>query len=362
MISFVDIRVEDSYQLKNGNPFIGFGVECGLNDYPIQFQYKSTESISSFVVVSVDTNGTEIERFTLSNSLIQSNGNYHICNGLISYSTNLTGGYYYYIVNDYYVSDYFQVINTTIEQPDIGIDNIISISGLEFYDSLLDVAEHEKNGAPYIAFGREFITSLKLNNFQYKSTQSVTSFQAIRVDQFYNTLETLTLGTALIVSDGTYHRSTGLEFFADILKKGFYYFVVNGRYKSKIFEIFELLCPIISNINITNAIEGETATLSFNGILSGSIKATSITLTYSFSTLDNDTEIVTMYPTSRTFNKSIVIPTGISGACLLTVTNNICDKSYNYFFNITPKSANYLELYSGGYLQLYGGGFLELYS
>ena len=149
--------------------------------------------------------------------------------------------------------------------------------------------------------------------------------------------------------------------YANIVLCGLYYFSINSKYNSKAFEIFELLCPIIDNILITNSIENETAVLTFDALLTGVTIGVEIELTYIFSCpIDSYTEDVILTPSSQSIVSGFAIPLGVSGACSLTILNNVCSRAYTYNFNITSVDGDCLELIGIGNLQLIGTGCLEL--
>ena len=237
----------------------------------------------------------------------------------------------------------------------------IAIAGLNFHDVNYDIPEQNKEGAPDILFAGEFSTNVHTLKFQYKSDEAITSFEVIKLNTLGQIIETITLSNSLISSDGIYHLCEGGQEYDEILRSGVYYFMVNGHYKSKNFQIFELLCPFIENEVFSNLYEDSIGELDFDITLLGASISTSVELTYTFScgiASYSETLVLIPYPTAH--NTTFAIPLGVSGNCMLTITNNVCSKIYTYNFEITPTSINCLDLEGGGVLELEAGGCLEL--
>jgi len=364
MLNFVNILEETPFQDKVNISDEMFGLQMGLPKTPIDFQYIASEAITSFDAIRKDITGDAIETISLSTSLIAYDiaNNLHICNGQSNYATELDCGIYYYLVNEKYQSESFNIID--IEEAFIDTNSIIAISGLEFFDTNFDIPEYEKQGSPLIKFASEYGTNLEPLPFQYLADDQVTSFDLIKIDPVSKQiLSTTSLSTSLVAYNpitGT-HICNGLSYYADIVRCGTYYFEVNERYRSKAFEIYELLCPIIDNILISNAVEDDTAILSFDILLTGAIRSVAIDLTYTFSCpIAAYTETLTLVPTSQSITSNFNIATGIYGLCSITITNSVCSKAYTYNFEITEVADNCLELIGGGNLELIGPGCLEL--
>lgn len=233
MLSFVNIQENTAFQNRSGIADIDFASEFATNNYPLPFQYESTEAVSSFTIIKIDSFGSDYEIISLSTSLIQSDGEYHICDGLIAYSSPLSCGTYYFLVNGKYKSDLFEVLifneATTSNSP-------ISISGLEFFEN--DINYQGRQGSPFLNFGLQKSEFDKPLPFQYLSGESVSSFRALRLNNLGITIETISLSISLIQSDGTYHLCDGLTNYSTGLGCGIYQFLVNDKYYSDYFEIF----------------------------------------------------------------------------------------------------------------------------
>jgi hypothetical protein len=290
----------------------------------------------------------------------------HICNGQTPYGTPLECGIYYYLINNKYQSEDFKVI-VNVTEGTANTNSIISVSGLFFYNINYDIPDYQKKGAPNITFATEYGTNLSPLPFQYSASEVITSFNLVKINRSGTILSTTVLSTNLIKYDNIddIHICDGNTSYDDIVLCGLYYFEVNSKYRSKAFEILELLCPIIENIAVSNAIEGDTAVLNYDAYLTGAEIGVDVDITYSFSCdISTYTESITLTPTSQNITSNFVIPIGVSGACSLTITNNVCSKAYTYNFTII--GATCLELIGTGAvtgnLELIGGGCLELIS
>lgn len=235
MLNFVNIENEISYQDRLNSPEIDFGLQIALKNAPLDFQYLSSEAISSFSAIKIDNLGAIEETISLSTSLINSNGTYHICDGNTDYSTDLDCGVYYFIVNDKYQSESFQVFDELVEGSEGNTK--ISISGLEFFDNTVEVPWRQRIGSPYLTFGIQYSENSMILPFIYKSSEAITSFELIGIDIFGNQISSENLNTSFISSDGTYHKSLESDYPLDC---GYYFFKVNDRYESEIFGVVEL--------------------------------------------------------------------------------------------------------------------------
>jgi hypothetical protein len=117
----------------------------------------------------------------------------------------------------------------------------ISLSGLEFYDTLFELDFEDKEGAPDFFFGSQFSKVNFPLDFEYLSTDSVSSFVAVKYNNLGKIEDTITLSTSLIESDGTSHKCDGLTEYTTHLEKGIYKYVVNDRYVSAKFRCFSPL-------------------------------------------------------------------------------------------------------------------------
>lgn len=234
-LAFVNIENELSFQMKTSIPAGGFGPEISFKNKPLDFQYPSTEAVSSFLAVKLDANQNPIENITLSNLLITSDSVSHICDGLTDYATDLDCGDYYFLVNSKYQSETFRVF------PDL-IDSVsnqfpISVSGLGFVNINYETPYRKKAGAPDLNYARQYGENSTMLPFIYRATDSVTSIDLVEVDGLGVEVSTTSLSTALITSDGNYHTSTEGSF---SFSCGTYFFRVNNKYESDTFTIVEL--------------------------------------------------------------------------------------------------------------------------
>ena len=238
MLNFVDITMEVPYQDRYGIPVICFGLQNAMENKPLDFSYLATDTVSDFVAKKVNNLGDVTETINLSTSLIISDGTYHRCDGLTDYATDLEEGVYYFIVNNRYKSDYFNVvvelIEETPEQP------LIAISGLAFHDRNFSISWRDREGVPDICYGIQYAENDNPLPFRYLASDSISEFKLIKIDTRYNVLDELILNNSLIASDGTYHTCNGANAFSSYIFEGLYYFEVNGRYQSDIISIIEL--------------------------------------------------------------------------------------------------------------------------
>ena len=111
MIEFVNITEEVAFQDKHGISDIGFGHQYARDDRPLDFQYQSSEAVTSFTANRVDYKGRVTETTDLNTSLIISGGGVHTCTGQTEYEYTLPYGVYFFLVNNKYKSEFFKVIN-----------------------------------------------------------------------------------------------------------------------------------------------------------------------------------------------------------------------------------------------------------
>lgn len=109
MLRFVDTQKELSYINKEGIPEMLAGLQLAPNDKPLDFQYESSEAVSSFVLRKIDSRGRTISETSLSTSLVTLSSNRHICTGQDSIGANLDECIYVFVVNGHYESEPFLV-------------------------------------------------------------------------------------------------------------------------------------------------------------------------------------------------------------------------------------------------------------
>lgn len=236
-LAFVDITYEISFQERSGIPKKDFGLIYAMKSKPLPFEYEASDAVSSFVVKQVNNIGEVIESTSLSTSLITSDGSSHLCDGLTDYAADLDCGLYYFLVNSKYQSEYFRVDTQLIDGTLTNTD--ISVNGLKFYDNNYTVPWRERIGSPDIFFGMEYAENSTPLYFDYISSDAVSSFKAIRVDNLGNDVYEYDLTTSLIsVSD--HHICNGLTDYSQALQCGVYYYSVNGQYESELFQVLEL--------------------------------------------------------------------------------------------------------------------------
>ena len=242
MLNFVDISKELSYQQKDGIPSLLMGIEYALKDSPLDFQYAANEAISSFSAIRVNGIGEILETFTLSTSLItyDSVNGLHKCDGLTNYSTALDCGYYYFSVNGRYQSEYFKVLSIITESTSVNEE--ISLSGLKFHNINNDIPDLDKAGTPMISFGEQYALNTTPLDFKYLANEAISTFEAIKVDNLGNIVETINLSTSLITYDSVngVHNCDGLTDYATNLDTCKYYFLINSKFRSDIFQVVDL--------------------------------------------------------------------------------------------------------------------------
>lgn len=104
-LEFIDSNYQVPRWQKFGAPDIAFGSQYMENTRPLPFIYLASDSVSSFKAVKVSTTYQVIAEYDKSTSLITSDGTYHVCDGLTDFVSSLECGFYYFIVNNRYVSD-----------------------------------------------------------------------------------------------------------------------------------------------------------------------------------------------------------------------------------------------------------------
>ena len=237
MIEFVNIENELSFQDRNGIPANDYGLIYARDSKPLPFQYRSSESVSSYVAKRVNHVGTVVEINTLSTDLINSDGTYHICDGLSDYASNLDCGLYYFLVNSKYQSEYFRVESNLTDGTD-NQDNI-SVSGLEFFNNNYTIPWRKRIGKPDIFYGIQYAENSTPLYFDYLSSETVTSFKAVRVNNLGNDIEETDLNTSLIsVTD--HHICDAQTNYLANLDCGVYYYKINNKYESELFEVFDI--------------------------------------------------------------------------------------------------------------------------
>ena len=356
MLSFVNIENELSYQDKEVRLGIDTGIQIANNVYPLDFQYESDESVSSFILINKRT----LTETSLNTSLIVADGEYHKCNGLTQYTAPLLCGIYYFLVNGKYQSEDFEVYVFSDVLP--GVNSIINVEGTFFFDNTKDEPEWNKRGAVYARFASEYSTNIQPNKFRYISSESISSFELLKVNENYQILQTISLDTSLINTSNGYHTCSGLVAYTADIQPGLYYYMVNNKYYSSVFEVFALACIAIENIVITNAIEGETGNVSFDAYLTGVNDAKQVTLTLTFSNgISQQTQSTVLSPLSASYSVDFLISSGSNGSTTVIITNSLCAKQYTEQFEIEAVAVPCLELFGGGELELFGGGCLQLF-
>jgi len=112
----------------------------------------------------------------------------------------------------------------------------ISVSGLDFFDNTEDIPYNDREGKPDILFGIEKAPHHLPLHFRYEATDAVSTFSLVKIDIDYNIISTTALTTSLIASDSTYHTCSGTVEYSVAIELGIYYFLVNDRYQSQIFQ------------------------------------------------------------------------------------------------------------------------------
>lgn len=141
MLRFVDTLEELSYIEKEGIPEKLAGIQYSGAVKPIDFQYYSSEAVSSFQAVKIDSKGNEIETIDLNTSLVTLSSNRHICTGQVELGVLLDECIYFYRVNEHYDSEIFlvtfDVVPDAFDLSDGGEDDV-----LQLYTTVLDNGEN----------------------------------------------------------------------------------------------------------------------------------------------------------------------------------------------------------------------------
>jgi len=116
----------------------------------------------------------------------------------------------------------------------------ISVSGLEFFDNFATVPWRDRIGSPDISFGTQYAENSTPLQFDFLSTESLRTFKARKIDNLGNTIYEYDLSTSLITATGTHYICSGTVDYTVALQCGLYYFIVNDRYESELFEVIEL--------------------------------------------------------------------------------------------------------------------------
>jgi hypothetical protein len=114
---------------------------------------------------------------------------------------------------------------------------------LEFVNIQEEISYQEKEGMPIIPFGIQVSPPDRPIDFQYDAFEAVTSFKAIRTNANNCYIDEYDLSTSLISYDGQAHRCSGTETFNVTLPNGYFYFLVNGKFKSVTFQLTYELPP-----------------------------------------------------------------------------------------------------------------------
>jgi hypothetical protein len=238
MLNFVDITKERPFQVKEGTPFITFGLQNALKNKPLDFFYESSSTVSTFEAKKVNSQGVVTETISLSTSLVTSNGITHVCTGLVDYASDLETGIYYFEVNGQYWSDYFCVDDSLVN----GTSNQgrIDVSGLNFFDTNYTISWRKKIGSPDILFGLPIFDNDKPPAFRYLATDAISTFKFIKINTLGTIIEEVSLDSSLVASDGTYHTCNGLiGYTSNYMFPALGYFEVNSRYESALLKIAE---------------------------------------------------------------------------------------------------------------------------
>jgi hypothetical protein len=366
MLNFVNINEEIAFQNRTGISDASFGLQVALDANPLDFQYSASEAVTSFSAIRKDITGAVVETISLSTSLITYDAinSLHICDGQTPYGTPLECGIYYFLVNNKFQSEDFD-LNVVVTEGTLDADSVIAISGLSFFNDLKDIPGYNKKGKPYIVFGSEMGTNTRPLDFQYKAAEAVTDFDIIKIDTKKDTCSTSALNTSLITYDAVngVHICDGQTIYDNYHKYGLYYFSVNDKFISETFIIQELTCAYVDNIRSGNLISCRTGIVLFDTLITGSETSLTVEFTYTFSCdIDTFTSVESLTTTSQQVKIEFAIPAGVYGNCTLTISNDLCGDTYTHSFVIIEGNSGCLELISGGTLELIGGGCLELIS
>ena len=111
-LEFIDNTKDIPFRDRSGAPYILAGVQLAPNHKPLLFEYEATDAVSTFELILISPQKIILNQITLTPGLITSNGSTHYCDGLTEYSVDLTYGLGFFVVNDRYESDVFNLIPT----------------------------------------------------------------------------------------------------------------------------------------------------------------------------------------------------------------------------------------------------------
>lgn len=140
MLRVIDTDKELSYINKVGIPDLLAGIQYSGAIKPLDFQYYSTEAITSFQAIKIDSRFKEIETLNLDTSLVTLSSNRHICTGQTELGVLLDECIYFFRINGHYDSEPFLVTNDIVpnafDLSDGGEDDV-----LQLYTTVLDNGE-----------------------------------------------------------------------------------------------------------------------------------------------------------------------------------------------------------------------------
>ena len=123
---------------------------------------------------------------------------------------------------------------------------------LGFVNITEELSYQKKFGIPDEYFGIQYALKDTPLDFQYSASESVSNFQAVKVDNTGEIIEITSLSTSLITYASSMHTCTGLVNYSTALDCGVYYFLVNDKFQSDYFRILSSMTEsAATNVNIS---------------------------------------------------------------------------------------------------------------
>jgi len=114
---------------------------------------------------------------------------------------------------------------------------------LRFVNIQEDFSYLERFGTPDHLFGVQLAPNNKPLDFQYQASESISKFQAIKINPQGIIIEVVSLSTSLVVLDSGRHICSGQLDYNRNLGECLYYFNVNDKYHSELFKVTNEVLP-----------------------------------------------------------------------------------------------------------------------
>jgi len=115
----------------------------------------------------------------------------------------------------------------------------------------------QRYGIPALLLGSQYSQNNKPIDFQYAASEVVTKFEAVKIDLQGNIIEAITLSTSLVVLSSGRHICNGQTDFASNLTENIYYFNINDKYHTEIWQVDNEIIDI-SDLAIPDMAVGTT--------------------------------------------------------------------------------------------------------